>query len=90
MVSKTVTIKNPSGIHARPAAVFVQCASGFESAVTVRDVTKGGEAKDAKSILIVMSLGMVCGDEIEISAAGADEDAAVAALVALVESGCGE
>lgn len=90
MVSSKTVVKNPSGIHARPASMFVQCAAGFESKVSVRDVTKDGDTKDAKSILAVMSLGMTCGDEIEISAEGADEQAAVDALVALVESGCGE
>lgn len=88
MVSKTTVVKNPSGIHARPASLFVQEASKYESAITVGKV--GGDAKDAKSILMVMSLGMACGCEIEIAADGADEAAAVDALVALIESGCGE
>jgi len=82
MVSKTTVVKNPSGIHARPASLFVQEASKYESSITVGKV--GGDAKDA------MSLGMICGCEIVIAADGADEAAAVDALVALVESGCGE
>ena len=85
MVSKTTVVKNPSGIHARPASLFVQEASKYESSITVGKV--GG---DAKAILMVMSLGMICGCEIVIAADGADEAAAVDALVALVESGCGE
>lgn len=88
MVSKTTVVKNPSGIHARPASLFVQEASKYESSITVGKV--GADAKDAKSILMVMSLGMACGCEIEIAADGADEAAAVDALVALIESGCGE
>ena len=88
MVSKTTVVKNPSGIHARPASLFVQEASTYESSITVGKV--GEDAKDAKSILMVMSLGMACGCEIEIAADGADEAAAVDALVALIESGCGE
>ena len=88
MVSKTTVVKNPSGIHARPASLFVQEACKYESSITVGKV--GGDAKDAKSILMVMSLGMACGCEIEIAADGADEAAAVEALVALIESGCGE
>lgn len=88
MVSKTTVVKNPSGIHARPASLFVQEASKYESSITVCKV--GGDAKDAKSILMVMSLGMSCGCEIEIAADGADEATAVDALVALIESGCGE
>lgn len=88
MVSKTTVVKNPSGIHARPASLFVQEASKYESSIIVGKV--GGDAKDAKSILMVMSLGMACGCEIEIAADGADEAAAVDSLVALIESGCGE
>ena len=88
MVSKTTVVKNPSGIHARPASLFVQEASKYESSITVGKV--GEDAKDAKSILMVMSLGMACGCEIEIAADGADEAAAVDSLVALIESGCGE
>lgn len=90
MVSKVTTVLNPSGIHARPASLFVQCASGFKSSISLRDVTKDGDAKDAKSILMVMSLGMACGDQIEIVAEGEDESDALEALVSLVDSGCGE
>lgn len=88
MVSKTTVVKNPSGIHARPASLFVQEASKHESSITVGKV--GGDVRDAKSILMVMSLGMTCGCEIVIAADGADEAAAVDSLVALIESGCGE
>ena len=88
MVSKTTVVRNPSGIHARPASLFVQEASKYASSITVGKV--GGDAKDAKSILTVMSLGMTCGCEIEIAADGADEEAAADALVALIENGCGE
>lgn len=88
MVSKTTVVKNPSGIHARPASLFVQEASKYTSSVTVGKV--GGKSKDAKSILMVMSLGLTCGCEIEVAADGPDEAAAVDALVTLIESGCGE
>lgn len=90
MVSKTTVVKNPSGIHARPASLFVQEAMKHESKITVKNLATDSEAKDAKSILMVMSLGMSCGSEIEISAEGSDEAAAVDALVELIESGCGE
>lgn len=90
MVSQQVTVVNPSGLHARPAALFVQKASSFESAVRVRNVTCGSDPKDAKSILSLMGLGMKCGHDIEIIAEGPDEKQALAELVALVEGGCGE
>lgn len=90
MVSKITTVVNASGIHARPASLFVKKAGEFASKVTARNLTKESDAKDAKSILSVMGLGMTCGAQIEIAAEGADEQAAVDALVELIESGCGE
>ena len=90
MISKKAIVVNPSGLHARPAAVFVQKAAMFESSVTVRNVTTGSDAKDAKSILSMMGLGIKCGNEIEVRAEGADEEQAVSELVTLVKSGCGE
>lgn len=90
MVSKQTTVVNPSGMHARPASLFVKKASGFESSVTVRNVSKDGEPKDAKSILAVMSIGAACGCEVEVAADGPDASEAVDALVEFIEGGCGE
>lgn len=90
MMSKQATVRNPSGIHARPASLFVKKASDFESAVTIRNASKGGEPRDAKSILSVMSIGAACGCEIEIAADGPDAPSAVDALIEFIESGCGE
>lgn len=90
MYSKTVTIHNPSGLHARPAAVFAKTAAGFTASITVRRNEPDAESRDAKSILMLMALGLSSGTEISISAVGPDEHDAVDALVGLVESGCGE
>lgn len=83
------TVVNPNGIHARPASLFVQEAKKFQSNITVENLGTG-KAKDAKSILGVMILGMTKGTEIRIVAEGPDEDAAVEAMRQLVDSGCGE
>ena len=83
------TIVNPNGIHARPASLFVQEAKKFQSNITVENLGTG-KAKDAKSILGVMILGMTKGTEIRIVAEGPDEDAAIEAMRQLVDSGCGE
>ena len=83
------TVVNPNGIHARPASIFVQEAKKFTSKITVENLATG-KAKDAKSILGVMSLGMTKGTEIRIVAEGPDEDAAIEAMRQLVDSGCGE
>lgn len=85
---KTVVV-NPNGIHARPASLFIQEAKKFQSKITVENLGTG-KAKDAKSILGVMSLGMTKGTEIRIIAEGPDEDAAIQAMQQLVDSGCGE
>ena len=85
-----LVVHNPSGLHARPAALFVQTAAAFRSRITVRNVTRAGQPTDAKSILGVLALGVASGHRIEIAADGADADAALAALVSLVEAGIGE
>ncbi|TPW76200.1 dihydroxyacetone kinase phosphoryl donor subunit DhaM [Schumannella soli] len=80
---RRVTLVNGSGLHARPAAEFVKAASAFEAVITVDGV-------DATSLLRIMALGRGKGSELELTAEGRDADAALDALVALVESGFGE
>ncbi len=87
MASKTTTIQNKTGIHARPASVFVQTASKFKSKV---EIAAKGKKVDAKSILMIMSMGLVKGTEITISADGPDADEAVNTLVKLVDDKFGE
>lgn len=87
MLEKTTTIKNKTGIHARPASVFVQTASKFKSKV---QIAAKGKKVDAKSILMIMSMGLSNGTEITISADGPDEADAVKTLVDLVDSKFGE
>jgi phosphotransferase system HPr (HPr) family protein len=85
-----LTLTNAVGLHARPAAKFVQTAVRFASAITVRNVTRGGPPADAKGILGVLGLGAEHGHVIEVSAAGPDEVESLAAIRTLVESGFGE
>jgi phosphocarrier protein len=86
-VEEQVTIVNPLGMHARPAAEFVKLAARFSAEITV---SKDGHAVNGKSILGVMTLAAECGSTIVIAAEGPDADAAVAALVALVDRGFSE
>ncbi|PSP82470.1 HPr family phosphocarrier protein [Halobacteriales archaeon QS_1_68_17] len=79
----TVTVEHEKGLHARPASLFVQTASEFESEIEVS--TPGGEGRNAKSSIGVMSLGVEPGDRIEIVADGPDAERAVERLVSLVE-----
>ena len=83
------TVINPNGIHDRPASIFVNKAKEFQSKITVENLATG-KAKDAKAILGVMTLALVKGTEIKITADGPDEDVAIQAMADLVDAGCGE
>jgi phosphocarrier protein HPr len=87
MYTENIEVKNKTGLHARPAAVFVQTASKFRSAITIE---KEGKQVNAKSILTLLSLGAAQGSMIKISAEGEDEKEAVSELVQLIESKFGE
>jgi phosphotransferase system HPr (HPr) family protein len=81
-----VTVRNEHGLHARPAATFVQTAATFRSAVQVSNLTAGRGPAPAKSILSLLTLGVRPGDEVRLRAEGDDADAALSALVALLEA----
>jgi phosphocarrier protein HPr len=87
MTSRDVVVPNRLGLHARAAAKFVHTATRFRSRVLVR---RDGRTMDGKSIMGVLLLAAARGTTITVSAEGEDEAQAVAALVALVESGFGE
>ena len=84
MFVKDVVVENQVGLHARPATFFIQKANEFKSSIWVE---KDERRVNAKSLLGVLSLGIVGGTAIRILADGSDEQQAVEALVALVESG---
>ena len=84
MISKDVTVKNQVGLHARPATFFIQKANEFKSTVWVE---KEERRVNAKSLLGVLSLGIIGGTKIRIIADGTDEQEAVEQIVKLVESG---
>jgi phosphotransferase system HPr (HPr) family protein len=91
MPDVTLRVRNPSGLHARPAALFVKTAAGFAADVRVTNLTRNPEKTvAARSLLGVLGLGVSSGHEIHVSATGDDADAAIAALRDLVESGVGE
>jgi phosphotransferase system HPr (HPr) family protein len=83
-------IRNPSGLHARPAALFVRAAAGFHSDIRVANLTTGSPEVAAKSMIGVLSLGAGAGHRIRIRIEGDDEASAAAALTALVAGGLGE
>ena len=90
MTTARVVVRNPSGLHARPAALFVRTCGQFGSRITVSNPGADKGPVDAKSILSVLTLGVSSGTEIEVSAEGEDANAALAAIRAVVEAGLGE
>lgn len=89
MYSKRVTIQNKTGLHARPASDFIGCASKFKSKIVIKKLSDEEEA-NAKSIVMLLSLALGQGEEVEITAKGEDEVEAVDELVALINSKFGE
>ena len=87
MFVKEVMVKNQVGLHARPATFFIQKANEFKSSIWVE---KEERRVSAKSLLGVLSLGIMGGTTIRIIAGGHDEEQAVDELVKLVESGFAE
>ena len=83
MYVKEVTVENQVGLHARPATFFIQKANEYKSSIWVE---KEERRVNAKSLLGVLSLGIVKGTSITIIADGSDEEEAVAALTALIAS----
>ena len=87
MVSQKVVIKNPTGLHLRPAGILCKEAMQYKSSITFQ---YRGNTANAKSVLSVLGACIKCGDEIEFFCSGIDEEQALKALVDAVESGLGE
>lgn len=87
MYTKTAVVNNQVGLHARPATFFIQKANEFKSSIWVEVEER---RVNAKSLLGVLSLGIVKGTEITLIANGPDEEEAVKALAALLASDFGK
>ena len=83
MIEKVITIKNESGLHARPAAIIVQKANSFASDIFLE---KDGDRVNAKSIMGVMMLAAALEAEVKVIADGKDEKEAVDTICTLLES----
>ena len=84
MYVKKVTVQNQVGLHARPATFFIQTANRFKSSIWIE---KADRRINAKSLLGVLSMGIVGGEEITVIADGVDEEKAVDALIHLIDTG---
>ena len=87
MTTRNVTIQNNVGLHARPATFFIQKANSYKSSIWVE---KGDRRANAKSLLGVLSLGIVQDMEITLLADGEDENGALEGLIELINAGFGE
>ncbi len=91
MVSGKVVIKNPTGLHLRPAGLFCKTAMQFKSKITVHKKTRHEDVTaNAKSVLSVLGACIKSGDEIEIVCEGEDEEKALEMMTGLVLGGLGE
>lgn len=87
MLSKTLTVVNPSGLHLRPAGVLSQTSMKFKSDVIIEC---GEKRIAAKSVLNVMAAGIKCGTKITLICDGEDEEEALKTVSEAIESGLGE
>jgi phosphocarrier protein len=82
MIVREIAINNKSGLHARPATLWIQTASRFKSVIRLK---KGEREVDGKSLLAILSLGLSAGSSVQLLADGDDAEAAVDALVKLMD-----
>lgn len=87
MVKQKVMIKNPTGLHLRPAGVLCKEAIQFKSSIQFEF---DGVISNAKSVLSVLGACVKCGNEIELICEGVDEEAALKRLVEIINDGLGE
>ncbi|HEY8910962.1 MAG TPA: HPr family phosphocarrier protein [Desulfosporosinus sp.] len=83
MITKEITITNGSGLHARPASLWVQMASGYQSSIIIK---ANDSEVNGKSILGILSLGLGAGSKFELIVDGEDEQEAAEKLEALVNN----
>ncbi|GAB6155409.1 HPr family phosphocarrier protein [Desulfosporosinus burensis] len=83
MITKEITIRNSSGLHARPASMWVQMASRYQSSIKIKS---NNSEVDGKSILGILSLGLASGSQFELIVDGEDEQEAAESLETLVKN----
>ena len=87
MITREVTVTNSVGLHARPATFFIQKANSYKSSIWVE---KDERRVNAKSLLGVLSMGIVSGTTVNLLADGSDENEALEGLIDLIENGMPE
>lgn len=87
MVTQKIAIKNPTGLHLRPAGLFCKTAVKYQSSILFRH---NETTANAKSVLSVLGACIKSGDEIELVCEGEDEEEAMHAMIKIIEDGLGE
>lgn len=90
MYSMNATIKNVTGLHARPGSNFAMKAMAFKANITIARSNNSEATFNAKSLMKLLALGVTQGEEVIITANGEDEEEAVKALCDFINEGCGE
>ncbi len=90
MTEATLTVKNPVGLHARPAAVFYKKTREFKSKITIQNLSREGSKEVPVSPFQLLQIGVLQGHQIRLRASGEDEQVAIAALTKLIEENFGE
>lgn len=90
MTEVTKTVNHPSGLHARPASLFVQTARSFKSRITVQNISRENSKEVAVSAFNLLQIGVKSGHDVRIRAEGEDEQEAVTALLDLIDNNFGE
>lgn len=87
MVCENITVSNPSGIHMRPASVLSKVCGGLKSDIAI---VKGEKKVDPKSVLILMSAAIKCGETIQVICEGETEEEDLKVILEAINSGLGE
>jgi phosphotransferase system HPr (HPr) family protein len=90
VITREFVMRNPSGLHARPATVFVQLCARLTSTVEVENLDRPGRAANGRSILDVLTLGVGPGQRIRVSVVGPNEESDLSEIEGAIESGLGE
>jgi multiphosphoryl transfer protein len=90
LLTATVVVRNPHGLHARPAADFIRLAAGFDCEILVRNLANGKGPASAKSLSALAAIEILQGHEIELAALGPDAQNALTELTSRIEAGLGE
>jgi phosphocarrier protein HPr len=89
MVEKTLVVRHPHGLHARPAADFYRACREFQSRVTIQNLSRPESPEVAVSLFNILQIGVSQGHEVRVRASGVDECAALQALSAVIEQHTG-